>query len=566
MIRFEHFNYRYPGADSPVLQDISLQLPEGDFVLVVGPSGAGKSTFLRSLNGLAPHFYGGEVSGVVRVDGRDPVQLEPKGMSDLVGMVFQDPESSFVVDMVEDELAFALENWALPQDVMRKRVEEALDQLQIAHLRARPVSTLSGGEKQRVAIASVLTLHPDILVLDEPTSQLDPQAAEEVLLALRHLNEDLGITIVLSEHRLERVIQYADSILYWPGEGQSPLLGEPDEILEQVPLTPPLITLGKALGWTPLPLTIKQGRRFARKMKDQLQLPPEAPTIGKRNGKQPSVRVERLWHRYDNGVEALQGVELKVQPGEFVALMGRNGSGKSTLLKHLVGLLQPAAGNVRVLGQNAAETATEVLTRDIAYVPQNPDRMLFAETVADELAFTRRAHDLTPDPAADQVLLERLGIDHLADKHPRDLSTGQRQRVALAAVLITDPPLIMLDEPTRGLDYVQKHNLARLLQELRSQGKTVLMATHDVELVAATADRVVLMSQGQIVVDGPARRVMAESLVFSSQVNKLFRDPRLLTPEDVLESLTTVKQPIQNVNPARIEPAYPATKNTNGSI
>ena len=506
-------------------------------MLVIGPSGAGKSTFLRSLNGLVPHFYGGKLSGSVDVDGRDPVQVSPKGMSDLVGMVFQDPESGFVVDVVEDELAFALENWAYPQDMMRKHVEEALDQLQIAHLRERPVTSLSGGEKQRVAIASVLTLHPDILVLDEPTSQLDPQAAEEVLLALRQLNEDLGITIILSEHRLERVVQYADAILYWPGEGKPPLLGEPADILEQVPLTPPLITLGKALGWQPLPLTIKDGRRFARKLADQLH-PLAEPTLPDHNGHSASVQIERLWHEYPNGVEALQGVDLEVHPGEFVAIMGRNGSGKSTLLKHMVGLLQPNQGRVQMLGRDAARVSTEELTTDIAYVPQNPDRLLFAETVAGELAFSRRAHELSPDPEADRQLLQRLGIEDLADKHPGDLSVGQKQRVALAAVLITNPPVILLDEPTRGLDYIQKHNLAELLQSLRDMNKTVIMATHDVELVAATADRVVLMSQGQVVVDGPARRVMAESLVFASQVNKLFRDPRLLTPEDVLDSLS----------------------------
>ncbi|HEY52766.1 MAG TPA: ABC transporter ATP-binding protein, partial [Caldilineae bacterium] len=264
---------------------------------------------------------------------------------------------------------------------------------------------------------------------------------------------------------------------------------------------------------------------------------PPAPLPASRNGQPPSIQVEGLWHRYANGVEALKGVDLQVRPGEFLALMGRNGSGKSTLLKHLVGLLQPARGKVTVLGQDAARTATEELTTEIAYTPQNPDRLLFAETVADELAFSRRARNLPADPAADQALLARLGIADLVDRHPRDLSVGQRQRLALAAVLVTDPPLILLDEPTRGLDYVQKHKLAELLQELRDSGKTVIMATHDVELVAATADRVALMAQGQIVVDGPARRVMSESLVFSSQVNKLFRDPRLLTPEDVLASL-----------------------------
>lgn len=545
MIVFDRFSFRYAAATEATLRDVSLELPQGAFILVIGPSGSGKSTFLRVLNGLVPHFYGGQIGGRVRVDGRDPVQAAPKGMADLVGMVFQDPESGFVVDRVEDELAFALENWALPPDVMRKRVEEVLDQLRIAHLRHRPVSTLSGGEKQRVAIAAVLTLHPQVLLLDEPTSQLDPQAAEEVLLALRQLNEDLGLTVVLSEHRLERVVQYADYVLYWPGHGQAPLFGRPAEVLRQVPLTPPLITLGKALGWEPLPLTIKEGRPFALALKDRLHLPPtlsETHPAPNGNGREAVVVVEKLWHRYTTGgrgagVEALTGVSLTVRRGEFVALMGRNGSGKTTLLKHLVGLLRPSQGHVRVLGYDTGRVATETLTRRVAYVPQNPERLLFAETVADELAFSRRGHGLPPDPEADRALLARLGLDHRRDAHPRDLSVGEKQRLALAAVLVPDPELILLDEPTRGLDYGQKHTLAGLLQELRQAGKTVIMATHDVELAAATADRVVLMAEGQIVVDGPARRVMAESLVFASQVNKLFRDPRLLTPKDVLEGL-----------------------------
>ncbi|RME81429.1 MAG: ABC transporter ATP-binding protein [Caldilineae bacterium] len=539
MIHYYHFGYRYPSASTPVLRDLSFVLPEGAFVLVIGPSGAGKSTFLRTLNGLVPHFYGGEVSGRVRVAGRDPIAAAPRGMADVVGMVFQDPESGFVVDRVEEELAFALENRALPQDIMRKRVEEALDQLKIAHLRARPVSALSGGEKQRVAIASVLTLHPQVLVLDEPTSQLDPQAAEEVLLALRQLNEDLGITVVLSEHRLERVVQYADYVLYWPGDGGPPMLGEPEEVLRQIPLTPPLITLGKALGWQPLPLTIKEGRRHARTLKQHLHFPEPEQRMPRAvaNGHEPAIRVEQVWHRYDNGVEALRGVSLSVAPGEFVALMGRNGSGKSTLLKHLVGLLKPQAGEIAVGGHDPVRTPTEELTTTIAYVPQNPDRLLFSDSVADELRFSRRAHRLPPAPQEDEALLESLGIAHLAGRHPHDLSAGERQRLALAAVLVTDPSILLLDEPTRGLDYVQKRELARLLQQLRERGKTILMATHDVELVAATADRVALMAEGEIVVDGPARRVMSESLIFASQVNKLFRDPRLLTPADVLACL-----------------------------
>jgi len=536
MITYRHFSYQYPGASAPILRDLTLHIPEGAFVLVTGPSGAGKSTFLRTVNGLAPHFYGGVVAGNALIGGRNPVEKAPRGMSNLVGMVFQDPESGFVVDVVEDELAFAMENWGLSQDVMRKRVEEALDQLQIAHLRNRPISQLSGGEKQRVAIAAVLTLHPDILALDEPTSQLDPQAAEEVLQTLRQLNEDLGLTILLSEHRLERVAHYVDYILYWPGDGQPPLFGKPDAILRQTPLTPPLITLGKALGWDPLPLTIKQGRQFARQIKDQLH-PPPLPAAPSTNKQPPAIVIKNLWYSYPNGLEALCGVSFQVYPGEFTALMGRNGSGKTTLLKHLVGLLKPNRGQCRVSGMDASSAPAEIITRTVAYLPQNPERLLFTESVAEELMFSRRAHNMQPDPDADQALLERLGMAHLQHRHPHDLSVGEKQRLALAAILIPNPQVLLLDEPTRGLDYIQKRHMAELLQAFRDAGKTILMATHDVELVAATTDRVILMSQGEIVVDGPSRSIMTDSLVFSSQINKLFRDPHYLTPKDVLRAL-----------------------------
>src|SRR4051794_22989682 len=273
MISISNLTYRYPASAQPVLFDISLQIEEGEFLLVTGASGSGKSTLLRLLNGLVPHFYGGTISGAVRVDGRDPLALGPGEMSDLVGMVFQDPESQFVAEVVEDEVAFALENAGLPLPAMRKRVEEALAALSIEGLRGRRISTLSGGEKQRVAIASVLTLHPKVLVLDEPTSQLDPHSAEEVLDTLVKLNKDLGLTIILSEHRLERVVQHADRILYIEA-GTQPLIGEPREVLAEIPLAPPLVQVGKLLGWKPLPLTIKEGRRFASSMIEALEIAP----------------------------------------------------------------------------------------------------------------------------------------------------------------------------------------------------------------------------------------------------------------------------------------------------
>ncbi|MGD2205410.1 MAG: ATP-binding cassette domain-containing protein [Anaerolineae bacterium] len=552
MIQFDNLSYRYPDASAPILHDLTLAIKEGEFLLVIGPSGAGKSTLLRCLNGLVPHFYGGAITGSVRVAGRDPVELGPRGMADVVGFVLQDPEAQFVVDKVEDELAFALENQGLDPLVMRKRVEEALDQLNIADLRGRSVNTLSGGERQRVAIAAVMTLQPRLLVLDEPTSQLDPQAAEEVLDTLVKLNQDLGLTVVLSEHRLERVVQYVDRILYLPGDGQPPILDEPRGVLQKMDLTPPLITLAKALGWSPLPLTIKEGRRFAKQgtrykapsTHSQPAMPQRRTPAGglaKRGTvstpSPTSISVQGLGFSY-NGHSALQDITLKVHQGELVALMGRNGSGKTTLLKQLVGLLKPDRGKVQITNPTSRrpmdthQVSVEEIIKIVGYVPQNPNALLFNDTVRQELEFTRRGHGLPPGEPCD--LLSILNLSEYADHYPRDLSVGERQRVALASILVAEPQILLLDEPTRGLDYQQKAALTKFLHRQKAQGRTIIMATHDVELVARCADRVVLLGDGQVVVDGPARLVMSESLVFASQINKLFRDPALLTVEDVL--------------------------------
>lgn len=547
MITFEHVTYSYPEADAPILKDLNLRIHDGDFVLVVGNSGAGKSTLLRCLNGLVPHFYGGTISGAIRVQGRDPVQCQPREMSATVGLVFQDPESQFVVDTVEAELVFAMENHALSQATMRKRVEEVLDQLSIAHLRDRRINTLSGGEKQRVAIASVLTLEPQVLVLDEPTSQLDPQAAEEVLTALQKLNADLGLTVILSEHRLERVVQYADRLLYLPGAGQPLVDGPPQKVLQQIDLLPPLIQLGKALHWDPLPLTIKEARR---KISALSLRPDPAPARTVPASTPVDIAVEDLWYAY-NGHAALKGVTLQIARGEFVAIMGRNGSGKTTLFKHLVGLLQPKRGSVRVRNLDTRQAPLEEIIEVVGYVPQNPNALLFADTVEEELAFTRASHKLTPGTGVQQArseyspdywrqrppLLEALGIAEHAHHYPRDLSVGERQRVALAAILAGEPQIILLDEPTRGVDYAQKRALVRYLESERGKGRTVLLSTHDVELVAESVDRVIILGDGEIVVDGPVREVMAHSLIFASQINKLFRDDHYLTVEDVLRSL-----------------------------
>jgi energy-coupling factor transporter ATP-binding protein EcfA2 len=557
IIEFSNVTYFYPGVRTSVFKELSFAIPEGSFTLIVGPSGSGKSTLLRCLNGLVPHFTGGTMRGRTRVADRDPLALGPRGMSDCVGFVFQDPESQFVVDRVEGELAFAMENMGLPELVMRRRIEEVLDQLNIAHLRDRSISTLSGGERQRVAIGAALTLQPEILALDEPTSQLDPQSAEEVLTHLHKLNQDLGLTIVLVEHRLERVLQYADQVLYLPGASGSPTYGTPSrsrtswqlglqtgdvgspvygtprEVMAGAELAPPLVALGKALGWEPLPLTIKEARRFVRETGGQLepQVSGESqpPSVRSRT---PAIEVQNVWFAY-NGHEALRGIDLTVESGEIVALMGRNGSGKTTLLKHLVGLLRPQEGKVDLFGQDIRHRETQEIARQVGYVPQDPNALLFADTVRDEVLFTRRNQGLPVEGSPE--VLRRLNLEALAGAYPRDLSAGERQRVALAAILAAEPQIILLDEPTRGMDYFQKHALAQFLREQQGLERIIVLATHDVELVAQVADRIVLLGDGEVVVDGPTREVMTGSLVFASQVNKLMRDSRFLTVEDVIE-------------------------------
>jgi energy-coupling factor transport system ATP-binding protein len=543
MINFDHLTYTYPGSNGktkPALSDVTLDIAEGEFVLVAGPSGAGKSTLLRCLNGLVPHFTGGSVSGDVTVAGYDPVAEGPQTLSRVVGFVFQDPEAQFVVDRVEDEIAFALENAAVPPTEMRLRVEEVLHLLDLAPLRDRALETLSGGEKQRVAIAAALALRPRVLALDEPTSQLDPQSAEDVLQALVRLNQDLGLTIVLAEHRLERVLPYVDRMIYLDNPSHTALSGPPREILRQIDLTPPLVTLGKALDWEPLPLTIKEGRRFAREAssvkRKTSNVKRHSPFKKPGFSEKPGFSLTNLQFAY-NGQSILRGVDLEIAPGELVALMGRNGSGKTTLLKCVVGLLEPQRGEINLDGDSLLGQETADICQEIGYLPQDPSDLLFADTVTEELAITLRNHHLADDPPiAPDALLERLGLGEVAASYPRDLSAGQRQRAALGAVTVTRPRLLLLDEPTRGLDYPAKRELVRMLDEWKAEGAGILLVTHDVELVAQAADRVVLLSQGEIIADD-APEVLTASPLFSPQVARLFPRSGWLTAEDAMEGL-----------------------------
>jgi energy-coupling factor transporter ATP-binding protein EcfA2 len=545
MITFEHVTYTYPEGARPALQDVNLHLPEGMFSLIIGPSGAGKSTLLRCINGLVPHFSGGALEGNIDVNGLDPVQATPQVISHHVGFVFQDPEAQSVMDQVEDEIAFALENAAMPRQEMRVRVEEALDLLDLAALRDRRLDTLSGGERQRVAIAAALALHPQVLVLDEPTSQLDPKSAEDVLHSLARLNSDLGLTIVLVEHRLERVLPFTDRLVYLSETGTVVASGPPRRVLRDVELVPPLVTLGRALDWDPLPLTVKEGRRFSRTVTNQHSGPgDQRQETGRSSDRQPEqpaaepyLQTRDVEVGYD-GRPVVRGVDLDVRSGEIVVLMGRNGSGKTTLLKCIVGLLRPQQGRVKVAGQLVADRDVAEICRQVGYLPQDPNDLLFADTVLDELHSTLRNHGLGANPPVDpQALLEQLGLGGKENAYPRDLSAGERQRVALGAITVTRPGALLLDEPTRGLDYAGKHALVDLLRGWCGDGMAVLLVTHDVELAAAAADRVVLMSQGEIIASGDPTQILGASPLFAPQVARLFPGTGWLTPEDALGGL-----------------------------
>ena len=513
MIRFERVTFAYPGADAPALRDVDLTIPEGELCLVVGRTGSGKSTLLRAVNGLVPHFSGGTLSGRVSVDGLDTREHRPRDLAGIVGYVGQDPAAGFVTDTVEDELAYAMENLGLSPATMRRRVEDVLDLLGLAELRGRALSSLSAGQQQRVAVGSVLTAHPRVLVLDEPTSALDPPAAEEVLAALQRLVHDLGLTVVLAEHRLERVVQYADRVVLVSGSGEPVVAGTPEEVMATAPVAPPVVKLGRLAGWAPLPLSVRDARRAASALR--LAAPP-APVA--RVAGDVVASAERLGARYGDLV-ALRDVSLEVRRGEVVAVMGRNGAGKTTLLSHLVGLRKPATGSVRVGGVAPYGRPGREIARLVGLVPQDPGRLLYGDSVADECRAADREAGLPAGSTA--RVLDRLAPWVPADRHPSDLSEGERLALALAVVLGGEPPLVLLDEPTRGLDYAAKTRLVPLLRDLAGRGHAVLLSTHDVELAAELTDRTVVMADGEVVADGPTREVVRQSPAFAPQVAKV---------------------------------------------
>jgi energy-coupling factor transport system ATP-binding protein len=534
VLALERLTYAYPGASASALDDVTLRVEEGELIVLAGRSGSGKSTLLRLASGLVPHVHGGDVSGSAHVCGIDVRDHGPGELAAVAGSLFQDPETQVVMGTVRNELAFPLENRGESPAAIARGVEEASLALGIAHLLERPTHALSGGELQRVALAAALVGRPRLVLLDEPTSQLDPVAGDELIGLLRRLNEEWGTTILLAEHRLERCLTAADRVLAM-ADGRVVCDASPQAFLawahsDAPALETPGARMLASAGLGPAPVGVKQARAVLRAngalpaegvdgsgpallRAGPVRSDPAHPgahaglTAGARasspraarSAAKPALRLRSVWVEPKGQPAILRGVDLSIAAGERVALMGRNGAGKSTLLRHIAGLQQPTRGKIAAGGR-------------VALLLQNPNDYLVHEHVGDE---------------ASVEALEAVGLASFADRHPRDLSGGERQRLALAIVLGGDPDdapaLLCLDEPTRGMDRAHKADLAVLLGRLAATGTALLVATHDPEFAAAVADRVVLLADGAPIADGSAAEVLTGGWYFATETARILR-------------------------------------------
>ena len=521
LIEIENISYYYPGKKEPALWQLDTAVRAGEFVLVAGKSGSGKSTLLQLMNRLIPDFHGGRIAGEIRYKGV-PLRLwQSRNLYREMGMVFQNPDAQLLFGDVERDIAFGLENLGMPGALMRRRIAEVMELLNLCNIQGQSVSTLSGGEKQKVALAGVLAMYPTVLLLDEATAHLDPVSTAEFLALLKRLQETQGFTIIMAEQCLHQCLPLVDRVLLME-QGMIIFDGTPHQLTEWMvqnsyPLCPVLSEVFAGAGHQQRPLTILEGRQVLEEYEWNARRPqPEhkkTPVRSRRSEKW--LQAERVSYTYPNGKKALQRASFSVNKGEIVGVVGSNGAGKSTLLDLLMGVLQPQSGRIAY----PREVHPHPAVRGIAYLPQQLEDYFIADTLGEDLQLSRQEN-----PAYLHSLVERFSLGALLQEDPRSLSAGEQQRAALACLFAAEPQLLLLDEPVQGMDEEQKQNFGQQLQRLvEEQGTAVVLVSHDMDFVTEYTDRVLFLYQGKIMAQGPVTEVMASNVFYRSQVGLLFR-------------------------------------------
>ena len=520
IIEVENLWYKYPKSDRPALRGINLHVNEGEFLAIMGATGSGKTTLCLSFNGLVPQYFeGGEYSGKVIVNGLSALDTPTQKLALHVGMVFQDFESQIFGTMVDEDVAFGPSNLGLDRDEIMERVSYSLSALRLKGYEKRETDTLSGGEKQRLALAGVFAMKPKILVLDEPTSQLDSLGKEEVFSSVARLRKDYKTTIIMVEHRSEEIAKYADRVIVMK-DGNITLEGSPREVFSKVSdllelgICPPQVCeLAFSLsrkGFFPRFFPITEDDFTSAFPKLPIKKILTYSNISQ--DKEEIIVIKDLHYIYANGVKALDGINFTIKEGEFLAIIGQNGSGKTTLAKHLIGLLKPTFGKVLIKGLDTREQTTGKLAKIVGYVFQNPDHQIFSTSVKDEVAYGLKNLKLSEEEIEKRVseALSFVGLDGFENYHPFLLKKGERQRVAFASILAMKPEIFVVDEPTTGQDYLGSENMMHMLLKLNENGHTVIIITHDMKIVGKYAKRVIVLDKGKVVLDGSTRQVFSE--------------------------------------------------------
>ena len=538
-------SYFYPNSKEPVLRDISLEVYQGEFLGIIGPTGAGKTTLCLTLNGIVPQFYGGRFFGYVTVAGLDTLKHPVSHLAGYVGAVFDDPETQLISTSVENEIAFALENLCIDREEIISRIPRVLEAVRLEGTEHKHPQELSGGQKQRLAIAAALALQPRLLILDEPTSQLDPVGTMEVFSTVKELNKELGTTIVMVSHAAEEMAEFSDRLILL-SEGEVIATGKPQEIYSEIDLLarhdlrPPQVAETfykmeqRVLKIDKIPVTLTAGINQLKKLDNVVKFQPKLDfkTLSYREDKDPLLLTEDLSHTYEDGTEALNGVSLNIYEGEYCLIIGQNGAGKSTLVKHFLNLLQPTKGRVTIRGKDTKYLSVSNLAKSIGYVAQNPDNQIFSMTVEEEVAFALNnvGYDKKQIDKKVTQTLEEMGLLQQRKEHPLSLAKGDRSRIIIAAILAMEPDIIIFDEPTTGQDYQGSRAILEVSRQLHKMGKTVIVITHHLYLMPDYAERVIIMGKGTVLLDAPIREAYHQT--------DLLKATYLKPPQAVLLSQT----------------------------